>query len=66
MTDKELLMWYTRGWYDESKNKDDVYSIEGLPAKAYLLGRQYYWAGDDVSSADEMSDEELIKLIRNG
>ena len=51
-----------------SDELDDVLSIKfnsELENRAYNLGRVHAIVGDDVKSVDYLSDEEIIKLIKN-
>jgi hypothetical protein len=74
VTDKELLEIYYNGWDNElntkSKsmhfdNKKKAIYLDKLKQRAYDLGRVDAFAGDEVSSIDLQSDEEILKSIKN-
>lgn len=67
MTDKELLEIYLLGFNNEL---DGIYNAfqpkekNSLEYKAYNLGGLHAIVGDDIRSFDYLSDEEILKMIR--
>ena len=67
MTDKDLLEIYYRGFRDElDRNFDRRRVNNNLDGKAYSLGSFHAKVGDESKSFDSLSDEQILKLIRNG
>lgn len=66
MKNKELLKWYERGFDNELKG-EFVQGLESLRLceKAYLLGAVHAIVGDEVPSVDELSDKEILQMIKN-
>jgi hypothetical protein len=64
MNNQEILKWYNRGFEDELKGSTSVVP-DGLALIAYRLGALDAWAGDDCSSVDLQTDEEIIEKIKN-
>jgi hypothetical protein len=67
--DKDLLELYMQGFNDELKvcsGKPRICDLGEIERNAYRLGRIHALVGDDVSSVDEMSDEDILKEIKNG
>jgi len=63
-TDKQLLRIYTQAFVDELNSRYDEHDREGLSLKSYQLGGSDALLGDELSSVDAMSDEEVLKRIR--
>jgi hypothetical protein len=63
-TDKTLLGYYMKGFDDELRGTSSVVP-EGELLKAYSLGVLHAIVGDDVRNVDYLSEEEILKLIRN-
>lgn len=67
MTDKELLKVYMFGFNNEL---DGIYNAfqpkdkKSLEYKAYNLGGLHTIVGDDIRSFDYLSDEEILKMIK--
>lgn len=61
--DTELLYYYFRGWKDEMYGSSSTLPEDMLINKAYSLGASHAFIGDDVRSADYLSDEEILKMI---
>lgn len=62
---KELLQWYQFGFDNELKNKfTKGLDFLELCKKAYCLGAVHAIIGDDVTSIDDLSDEEILKMIK--
>ena len=67
MEKKKVMEAYWRGWDEEN----DVYSkrIEAavydipLLQRAYNIGRQHFMIGDDVTSIDNLTEEQILKII---
>ena len=67
MTDKNLLEIYYRGFRDELDNKFDSKRVDNnLDGKAYSLGSFHAMVGDESKSFDSLSDEQILKIIRDG
>lgn len=66
MTNKELLEMYMKGFSDELNGSLLENEIGGdLYLKAYKLGSQHAILGDDVRSFDYLTEEQILKLIKN-
>lgn len=61
MNREDKLDLYMEGFNDELYNK---ISQEKMKIKAYRLGSLHAIIGDDVRSVDNLSDEEILKLIK--
>ena len=67
MTDKKLLKIYIEGFIDELlHNFDNRRLNNNLDGKAYNLGSFHAMVGDESKSFDSLSDEQILKIIRNG
>lgn len=67
MTDKNLLKIYKEGFTDELDNNFDSRRVNNnLDGKAYNLGSFHAMVGDESKSFDSLSDEQILKIIRNG
>ena len=67
MTDKKLLKIYIEGFIDELCNNFDNRKVNNnLDGKAYNLGSFHAKVGDESKSFDSLSDEQILKIIRNG
>ena len=67
MTNKDLLKIYKEGFTDELDNNFDSRRVNNnLDGKAYNLGSFHAIVGDEVKSFDYLSDEQILKIIRNG
>jgi hypothetical protein len=64
VTNKELLKIYMQGFNDELNSKTSANQYDDLKQRAYNLGRIDAIAGDDVSSVDLQSKEEILDKIR--
>jgi hypothetical protein len=60
-----LLQWYMKGFDDELKGTSTVESDNKIDMIAYKLGAQHAIIGDDVSSIDNLSNEEIIGMIED-
>ena len=61
MNNKHKLDLYMEGFNDEL---NDEISQEKMKIKAYSLGSLHAIIGDDVRSVDNLSDEDILKLIK--
>lgn len=64
--DRELLSIYMSGFEDELAGIEKDPILEPLQKKAYIIGRMDAIAGDDLSSIDEQTDEEILHHIKHG
>jgi hypothetical protein len=66
ITDERLLLLYLKGFRDELRGKYQGYweLDDNLEIRAYNLGCDHAHIGDDVSSIDDIGDEEIVKTIR--
>lgn len=69
MTDIELIETYMLGWqyageptWEKLKEREDFNS--DIEYKAWYIGYYDYIAGDDVSSVDMQSEEQILKRIK--
>ena len=60
-----LLKWYMKGFNDELRGTTTIESDNRIDMVAYNLGAQHAIIGDDVSSIDNLSDEEIISMIED-
>lgn len=61
----KLLKIYMLGFNDELYSKDYVIYDDILEQNAYDLGRGDAIVGDDLTSFDRQSDDEIVKRIIN-
>ena len=59
-----LLETYMMGFNDELANKEELWNPNPLLLRAYHMGRVDAIVGDDVSSSDLQTNEEILKQIR--
>jgi len=65
-SDKDnLLKWYMKGFNDELRGTTTIESDNKIDMVAYNLGAQHAIIGDDVSSIDNLSNEEIIDMIED-
>lgn len=62
--DKKLLDVYMVGFRDELNSKTTEYK-DVILLKAYNLGKIDAIIGDDVSSSDDKTNEEILKQIKS-
>ncbi len=61
--DAELLVWYMHGWHDELDGKTRY--VGGSPIdKAYQLGRDHAYVGDEISSTELLTNEQILREIK--
>jgi hypothetical protein len=65
VTDKELLKQYMKGFNDELRGTSSIESDNELENKAYRIGALDAIVGDDLSSVDLKTNEEVIRQIRS-
>ena len=65
MKDKTILEWYMKGFRDELNGSSTVESEHRVLNRAYNIGSINALVGDDVSSVDRKSDDEILKQIKN-
>ena len=67
VTDERLLLLYLKGFRDELRGKynNNYWALDDdLEIRAYNLGCDHALLGDDLSSIDNLGDEEVVKMIR--
>lgn len=65
ITDKELLQWYSKGFSDELSGSSTVIPQNNyLELRAYEIGANHAFMGDEVRSFDYLTDEEILKIIK--
>lgn len=62
--DKEILRHYMFGFNDELNGELEEKFNDELLQKAYNMGRIDALIGDDISSVDNQTEEEIIKRIK--
>jgi len=64
-TDSGLIEWYMRGFGDELKGTTSTVSDSFMENQAYKLGATHALLGDDVSSFDKKTDDEILMEIKD-
>lgn len=64
MTDSELLKIYMRGFTDELKGDISNVPKNNLALRAYIIGSADALIGDELSSIDLQTNQEILKRIR--
>lgn len=66
-SDKDILKFYKLGWHEcfDNKPKKENYFTDKILYMAYLTGWDDYIIGDDVSSVDYQTEEEILTKIKN-
>lgn len=64
ISDKELLKCYLKGFDDELDGKTSMEFNSEIENFAYAIGASDAIVGDDVSSVDLQSDEEILGRIK--
>lgn len=63
--DKYIMYMYNKGWNDCPSGINHRDNLEDeLAKKAYWVGWMDYIAGDDVTSVDSQTDEEILDRIK--
>lgn len=66
MNDKDLLNLYMKGFTDELYGIPQLdQNLTPLETKAYDLGKTHAILGDDNPSLDNLSDIEILQLIKH-
>ena len=63
MNDKQLLEIYMNGWMDCADQKQKNAPIDELSARAYNIGWYDFIYGDDNSSIDLQTNQEILEHI---
>ena len=61
---KTLMKWYMKGFNDELKGTSTIMDCSRLLEEAYNLGAIDAIVGDDLSSSDAQTEEEIINRIK--
>lgn len=65
MADENILKVYLKGFNDELNSVFDNSKVnQNLEGKAYNLGGLHALVGDDVSSIRNLSDEQVLEIIK--
>lgn len=65
MTDENILKVYLQGFNDELNSVFDNSKVnKNLDGKAYNLGGLHAMVGDDVSSIRNLSDKQILEIIK--
>lgn len=62
--DQTILDWYYYGFHDELNDKTRPPSSEDLYKIAYKLGCMHAILGDEMPHIDNLSDREVINIIK--
>lgn len=62
--DERLIRIYMMGFDDELWGEPKTHFDETLYNSAYLLGRNHAIIGDEVSSIDNLTEKEILVLIK--
>lgn len=65
ISDEKLLEYYRMGWNDSSNNNEEQNFNDFLLNRAYIIGWLDFIVGDDISSVDLQTDEQIVNNIRN-
>jgi hypothetical protein len=67
ITDKELIQWYYKGFKDELNGCSTIMSQDNfLELRAYEIGANHAALGDEIKSFDNLTEEEILKIIKSG
>ena len=64
MSNERLIQVYMYGWNNCGDKADCSSLYKGLELKAYNLGWTDFQIGDDVSSNDEKTEDEILREIK--
>jgi hypothetical protein len=65
-TDKELLQWYSKGFSDQLNESLTVIPQNNyLELRAYEIGANHAFMGDEIRSFDYLTNEEILKIIKS-
>ena len=65
LQEKLLMKWYRHGFTDELHGTNRELPTPSLIRKAYRIGREHAYIGDEVSSIDNLTEEQIIQQIKN-
>jgi len=65
ISDERLMTCYWTGWDDELRGTSSSEYDHKLENKAYQAGASDALIGDEVSSNDNQTEEEILKRIRS-
>lgn len=65
MKDKDILRIYMEGFNDELDGKFDQSKVNpNIDGRAYNLGSLHAIVGDDCKSVDNLSNEQILEILR--
>ena len=64
LPDEKLLEYYNMGWHDCAENNKEKKFENKLIQRAYTIGWLDFIAGDDVSSVDMQTEQDILKHIK--
>jgi len=64
LADEHLLETYMWGFNDELRGRERVWNPNPLLLRAYNLGRDDAVIGDEVTSTDQQTNQEIVDRIR--
>jgi len=65
MEDEEILSIYMKGWQDSAKEVNHGKDYTGIAQIAYRMGWTDFIVGDDNSSIDLQTNEEILEKIKS-
>lgn len=65
ISDEKLLEHYMWGFTDELDSRPSPVFDDDMLTNAYKLGRDHAIIGDDVKSVDYLSNQQILRLIKN-
>jgi high-affinity nickel permease len=65
ISDEDLISAYLAGFRDELTGSSSIDPDIELERKAYDLGVAHAIIGDDVSSIDNLTNDEILKIIKD-
>lgn len=63
--DTKLFKWYIKGFRDELRGTSSIVPKDEDMVRAYRIGARDVLIGDEVSSNDERSYDDIIEELRN-
>lgn len=64
-SDIVILEYYMKGFKDELRGTSTVMPDSSVLKTAYRLGAEHAIIGDGVQSLDLLTNEEILKMIKN-
>lgn len=65
MQDKDILKIYKEGFNDELNGRFDQSKVNpNIDGRAYNLGSLHCIVGDDCRSVDNLSDKQILEILR--